>query len=405
MKLTHLFTGTALTLSATFASIPAQALDADLYLAAASTIRKVPAMSLTVHKKIQAAQEAIADKDYPRAQAVLNETLRLTRINDYEKAVVWQLKAMIAFSENDSPATIEAYETILNYRDSIPEALEINILFGLAQLYHSQGDTRQAAEYANKTVYRMPTLSQAQSRFLAELYYLTRDFAKAEKHIEVAINAGQAYGGGGVKEVWYKMLLSSQWEQGHQLEAKKTALALISRWPEQKYCQILAGMMMEMRNTDEQMTLDEVRTNQAACADVTTTSPVENLYLDFQVAFEKARSTQAAKAQPAETDAKAKQPRRGQKDYLPVVRVQPQFPAKALRDGITDARVLISLDIEKDGSVNSRSIRILESNPAGYFEDSVKRAASKFKYKPEIVDGKAQRVEGVKYTFTFKVED
>ena len=59
--------------------------------------RKVPAMSLDVHKKVQKAQEAIDESDLATAKEILAKTLEARKINEYERAVVWQMNAMIAF--------------------------------------------------------------------------------------------------------------------------------------------------------------------------------------------------------------------------------------------------------------------------------------------------------------------
>ena len=112
--------------------------------------RKVPAMSLDVHKKVQKAQEAMDENDLATAKDVLSKTLTARKINDYEKAVVWQLNAMIAFEEEDTPATIRAYEQILTFRESIPEAQELSVIYGLGQLYFSQENYDKALQYINE---------------------------------------------------------------------------------------------------------------------------------------------------------------------------------------------------------------------------------------------------------------
>ena len=91
-------------------------------------------------------------------------------------------------------------------------------------------------------------------------------------------------------------------------------------------------------------------------------------------------------------------------DYLPLVRVQPQYPMRAMQRRV-EGSVLISLTVSADGTVDKDSIIILEAVPEGFFERAAIGAASKFKYKPKIVNGKAQAVSGVKYRFTFDLSN
>lgn len=91
-------------------------------------------------------------------------------------------------------------------------------------------------------------------------------------------------------------------------------------------------------------------------------------------------------------------------DYLPLVRVQPQYPRRAQERGV-EGYVIVELTVNADGTVPPESILILEAEPKGYFERAARKAAAKFKYKPKVMNGKAMPVTGVKYRFTFDLAD
>jgi len=91
-------------------------------------------------------------------------------------------------------------------------------------------------------------------------------------------------------------------------------------------------------------------------------------------------------------------------DFLPLVVVQPQYPRRAQERGV-EGYCTVSLTVLEDGTVDPNSIALVEEDPKGYFFRASKKAASKFKYKPRVVNGKPQKVHNVKYKFSFNLAD
>lgn len=89
-------------------------------------------------------------------------------------------------------------------------------------------------------------------------------------------------------------------------------------------------------------------------------------------------------------------------DLLPIVKVQPIYPRRALSRGI-EGYVILEFTVTKNGSV--RDPVVVEANPTRIFNSAAIKAAMKFKYKPRIVDGEAVEVAGVQNKLTFNIED
>lgn len=89
-------------------------------------------------------------------------------------------------------------------------------------------------------------------------------------------------------------------------------------------------------------------------------------------------------------------------DYLPLVRVQPQYPRRAQERGV-EGFVIVELTVAADGTVPPESIVVIQAEPKGYFERAAIKAAKKFKYKPKVINGKGQEVTGVTYKFSFNM--
>ncbi len=88
-------------------------------------------------------------------------------------------------------------------------------------------------------------------------------------------------------------------------------------------------------------------------------------------------------------------------DYLPIVRVAPVYPARALSRGI-EGYVDMSFTVTTTGTVKDP---IVVFSTSSLFERAATRAVLKFKYKPRVVDGIPVDVPNVKTRITFRIED
>jgi periplasmic protein TonB len=76
---------------------------------------------------------------------------------------------------------------------------------------------------------------------------------------------------------------------------------------------------------------------------------------------------------------------------IPMVRVLPQYPRQASRDGIA-GYVVFEVVVNPDGTV--KSARPIKSQPRGVFEANAMQAIMKWKFRPRVVDGKAVEARG-----------
>lgn len=88
-------------------------------------------------------------------------------------------------------------------------------------------------------------------------------------------------------------------------------------------------------------------------------------------------------------------------DYLPIVRVAPVYPARALSRGL-EGYVDLEFTVTTAGTVRDP---IVTFSTSSLFERAAERAVLKFKYKPRVVDGVPVDVPGVKTRITFKIEE
>ena len=88
-------------------------------------------------------------------------------------------------------------------------------------------------------------------------------------------------------------------------------------------------------------------------------------------------------------------------DYLPIVRVAPVYPARALQRGL-EGYVDLVFTVTTAGTVRDP---VVEFSTSSLFERAAIRAVLKFKYKPRVVDGQPVDVPNVKTRIRFQLEE
>lgn len=93
-------------------------------------------------------------------------------------------------------------------------------------------------------------------------------------------------------------------------------------------------------------------------------------------------------------------------DYLPMVKVSPQYPPRAARRGI-EGEVVVSYTVTTAGA--TRDVQVVEAvkadgTPTSVFDRAAISAAEQFKYKPRVVDGEPREVYGVQNRFIFQLD-
>ena len=92
----------------------------------------------------------------------------------------------------------------------------------------------------------------------------------------------------------------------------------------------------------------------------------------------------------------------GEGDYLPIVKVAPIYPRRAVSRGV-EGFCIVEYTVTRSGT--TRDARVIPDQcSSSLFEKASVDAALKFKYKPRVIDGQAVEVPGVRNKFTYELE-
>jgi protein TonB len=93
----------------------------------------------------------------------------------------------------------------------------------------------------------------------------------------------------------------------------------------------------------------------------------------------------------------------GEGDYLPIVKVAPIYPNRALTRGI-EGFCVVQYTVTRQGTTKDPLV-VEDMCTSTLFHRASLNAALKFKYKPRIMDGEAVEVPGVQNKFTYEITE
>lgn len=93
----------------------------------------------------------------------------------------------------------------------------------------------------------------------------------------------------------------------------------------------------------------------------------------------------------------------GEGDYLPIVKVAPIYPQRALSRGI-EGYCVVQYTVTRQGTTRDPFV-VEDQCTSSLFHSASVQASLKFKYKPRVIDGQAVEVPGVQNKFTYEIEE
>lgn len=211
-----------------------------------------------VYKKMEVAQKAFEAKDYKGSLAAL-DVLKVTegKLNDYERATLYNLYAATFYALDNTHKAIEAYTSVLK-QPNLPEGLRDSSLYAMAQLYFISEDYPRAIKVVNKWLSVVAEPSPEGYALLAQAYYQTQKYAEAEKALTTSLKISKERGQV-PKESALALLRAIYYERKEYAKAAKVLEILVSNYPDKgTYWQQLAGMRGLMDQQRQQLNLMHV---------------------------------------------------------------------------------------------------------------------------------------------------
>ena len=193
-------------------------------------------------------QEALDAGDIAKARAAL-DTLREkeSRLNDHEKALLYQLYGYLEAGEGRYAEAVGYLETCLAQK-ALPDAGQLQTLYNLAQLYVATERYEEAVKALSRWLRASKERPPAALYMLAAAYYQQGDREKALTPAILAVRNAEK-----PKEAWLQMLLSLRVERQEYEKARPVLEQLTKLYPKKVYWMQLAAVYGELGREKESL--------------------------------------------------------------------------------------------------------------------------------------------------------
>ena len=252
--------------------------------------RRTPALRNKVYEKLAEAQAFAEAKDYPAAQKVLDDMIAgegKRALNSYELANVYNLYAFLRYSVEDYRGALRNYDLVIRQPD-IPLAMEINTRFTVAQLYFVQEQWQQGVDALLQWFDMSDKPNASAYVLLSQGYYQLKDFNKALKNVEIAINMYES-DGKVPKEQWYNLARFLYFDKEDFVSALDTLNLLLLYYPNKQYWVQASHLHGELKDEPRQLAMMETAYVQGLLDKSSDLVQLSYLYLNAEVPYPAAR--------------------------------------------------------------------------------------------------------------------
>lgn len=229
--------------------------------------KRTPALRAQVYDQLSMAQELADGGDVAAGLRALGEVERKAdSMNSYERAMMWNFYGYMYYEQDDVDNAMRYFAKVVD-ESPIPESLELNTLFSLAQLALTQERYAEVLEYLDRWQQVSPDSDVSKAQVLkAQALYQQGNYKAALEPITAAITAREAKGGY-ADENWYILVRAIQFELGNTQAVAKVLETMVRAFNKPEYWLQLAGVYADLGEDKKQLAMLETAYQQGFLTD------------------------------------------------------------------------------------------------------------------------------------------
>lgn len=245
--------------------------------------KKVKSVGQWAYKRLNKAHEALAEEKYGEAVEYLAEMKGNSKLNEHEKALMWQTYGYVYSAQAKYKQSIDAFEKCLAL-GGLPEVAQLNTMYNLAQLYVVRENYKKAADTFQKWfAVAVDPPAEAHYMYAIPLLQLGRK-SQALEQAELALQKAKS-----PKEPWLQLALSLYFEKKRYKDATRVLEILVTRFPKKQYWMQLSAVYSEQNQHKKALGALEMAYLQGMLNDDRELTNLAQLYLYNEVPYKAAR--------------------------------------------------------------------------------------------------------------------
>jgi tetratricopeptide (TPR) repeat protein len=206
----------------------------------------------SMHKKLTAAQEALEAEDHATAREILEPMAKKSRLNPYERALVYLFLAYSEASEEHYDQALEYFEKCLA-EDALPPGQQLSTRFNVAQLYLATEQYADAVRSLELWFQDVENPNSSAFYMLAVARYQLEDVEGAiEPAREAVVRASEP------KENWLQLLIGLLFETKRYEEAVKPLELLVALHPKRTYWTQLSALYAHLGQEPQSLAVMQI---------------------------------------------------------------------------------------------------------------------------------------------------
>jgi tetratricopeptide (TPR) repeat protein len=234
-------------------------------------------------ERLERAHEALAEERFDDCLVALDEMKKNKRLNDHEKALMWQAYGYVYSSREEWVPATEAFEHCLE-AGGLPEQADLNTRYNLAQLYLMLEQYDKAIPMLLDWFDRAENPSPAAYYALAVAYVQTGENEKARMYAAQAVLKSEA-----PLEPWLQLLLGFRLEDKQFPDAAALLEQLVTRFPKKIYWLQLSAVYSAMDESKKALVALELAHAQGLLTEEGELVQLAQLYFFNELPYEAAK--------------------------------------------------------------------------------------------------------------------
>jgi Tfp pilus assembly protein PilF len=235
------------------------------------------------YSRLNKAHQFITQGKLNKAMAEMESMQRKKKLNDHERALMWQTTGYIYSTKEKYKKAISSFETCLKL-DALPKGAALDTQFNLGQLYMADRQFSKASSVLLDWIGKVENPSSDAKYMLAMALTQTKDWKKALFWSKQAV-AGQKK----PRETWMQLLLSIHFELKQDKEVAGVLKRLVILYPKKSYWMQLHAIYAKLKQSKRALAVLELVYDQDYLRGHSELTNLASLYLHHGIPIKAAR--------------------------------------------------------------------------------------------------------------------